>query len=180
MSIAPAPAVRSALQSEIDQIGTVWYDAWQDAHAAITPPELRRVRTLDSFRTRIRDGLAAVRVVGPPNAPVGFCMIRGDELYQLFVAAAARGTGAAAALLSDGERRLAASGVHTAFLACAIGNDRAARFYEKQGWTRVGVMASRLETPEGELLLDVWRYEKKVGAGGTAADAQPESGDASA
>ena len=155
--------VRRPLESEIDQIGTVWFDAWQDAHAAIVPPALTRVRTLESFRSRIRDGLAAVRVVGQPNAPVGFCMIKDDELYQLFVAAAARGSGAAAALLADGEQRLAEAGVRNAFLACAIGNDRAARFYEKHGWTRAGIMVSHLETPAGEFHLDVWRYEGTVG-----------------
>jgi ribosomal protein S18 acetylase RimI-like enzyme len=155
-------AVRPALESEIDQLGTVWYDAWQDAHAAIVPAELTKLRTLESFRQRIRDALPSVRVVGPPNAPLGFCMIKDDELYQLFVAAGARGSGTAAALLTDGESRLAASGVSTAFLACAIGNDRAARFYEKHGWTRVGTMANRLDTPSGEFVLDVWRYEKAV------------------
>lgn len=155
--------VRPALESEIDQVGTVWYDAWQDAHAAIVPAELTRHRTLESFRQRIRDALPSVRVVGPPNAPVGLCMIKDDELYQLFVAASARGSGTAAALLADGEERLAASGVSTAFLACAIGNERAARFYEKHAWIRVGTMVNRLETPSGELVLDVWRYEKAVG-----------------
>ena len=153
---------RRPLESEVDQIGTVWYDAWQDAHAGIVPAELTRVRTLESFRQRLRDGLDAVRVIGPPNAPTGFCMIKDDELYQLFVAGPARGTGGAAELLDDGEARLAASGIATAFLACAIGNDRAARFYEKHGWTRVGIMANRLETPTGEMVLDVWRYEKDV------------------
>jgi ribosomal protein S18 acetylase RimI-like enzyme len=163
MTIFLPMLVRPALESEIDQLGTVWYDAWQDAHAAIVPAELTRVRTLESFRQRIRDALPSVRVIGPPNAPLGFCMIKDDELYQLFVAAGARGSGIAAALLADGEARLAASGVSTAFLACAIGNDRAARFYEKHGWSRVGTMLNRLETPSGEFQLDVWRYEKVVG-----------------
>ena len=154
--------VRNAETIEVDQIARVWFDSWRDAHAALAPPDLTRLRTLESFRQRIADAITEVRVIGPVGAPVGLCMIKQDELYQLFVASAARGTGAAAALLADGEARLARSGVHSAFLACAIGNDRAARFYEKHGWRRVGSMMSRLETPESEFVLEVWRYEKTL------------------
>jgi ribosomal protein S18 acetylase RimI-like enzyme len=101
-----------------------------------------------------------VRVTGPRSAPLGFCVVKDDELYQLFVARSARGSGVAAALLSDGEELLAARGVHTAWLACAIGNDRAARFYEKSGWRRVGTMINDAETSNGTFPLEVWRYEK--------------------
>jgi hypothetical protein len=51
------------------------------------------------------------------------------------------------------------NGTTTGWLACAIGNDRAARFYEKTGWRRIGVMTSNLPTPAGSFALDVWRYE---------------------
>ena len=154
--------VRNAEDTEIDQIARVWFDAWRDAHSSLAPPDLTRLRTFESFRQRIADAIVEVRVIGPVGAPVGLCMIKQDELYQLFVASAARGSGAAAALLADGETRLAERGVKTAFLACAIGNDRAARFYEKHGWRRAHKMMSRLETPEGEFVLEVWRYEKTL------------------
>ena len=154
--------IRDALAGEIDELARIWYDAWQDGHRAVVPPELARVRTLDSFRERLRPAIATVRVAGPPGTPSGFCMIKGEELYQLFVTRDARGTGVAAALLADGEARLAASGVTTAWLACAIGNERAARFYEKSGWLRTGIITSRLDTIEGTFLLDVWRYEKTL------------------
>jgi ribosomal protein S18 acetylase RimI-like enzyme len=155
--------VRAAKDAEIDPLARLWYDGWQDAHATIVPEELTRLRTLESFRQRIQDALPTVRVVGPHGAPVGFCIVKDAELYQLFVSAGARGSGVAAALMADAEARLVASGVETAWLACAIGNARAARFYEKQGWCRVGTMVNRLDTPSGEYLLDVWRYEKNLG-----------------
>ena len=80
----------------------------------------------------------------------------------MFVEASARGSGVAARLIADGEARLAAAGVETAWLACAIGNDRAARFYEKRGWQRVGTMNNDVETSSGTFALDVWRYEKSL------------------
>jgi GNAT superfamily N-acetyltransferase len=173
-----AVEVRSAEETEVDRLGTIWFEAWQDAHAHILPPELVRVRTLGSFRDRIRAALADVRVVEASGEPVGLCIVKGDELYQLFVSAHARGKGAAATLLADAEARIGDNGAETAWLACAIGNERAARFYEKNGWRRIGNMISRLETPNGEFPLEVWRYEKRLGlraAGMTGAERAPRS-----
>jgi ribosomal protein S18 acetylase RimI-like enzyme len=154
--------VRDGAASELGALARLWYDSWQDSHAHLLPPELIRLRTLDSFRERLRAALPAVRVVGPVGAPLGFCLVRGDELYQLFVSAEARGTGVAAALVADAEAVLAAAGVQRAWLACAIGNERAAKFYEKHGWRRAGTMVHRAETTEGTFLLDTWRYEKTL------------------
>ena len=154
--------VRAADRTEINHLAKLWYDGWQDAHAQILPPELARLRTLGSFRERLRAALPTVRVIGPLGRPLGFYMLKDDELYQLYVSAEARGTGAAAALVADAEARLAENGVETAWLACAIGNDRAARFYEKSGWRRVGNMINHAETSEGTFPLETWRYEKRL------------------
>lgn len=154
--------IRAAEQTEVDQLAQVWFDAWRDAHAQIVPAELARLRTLENFRERMQKELPNIRVAGSPGEPVGFCLVKDNELYQLFVAARARGTGVAAALMADGEALLAESGVETAWLACAIGNERAARFYEKCGWRRTGTMTNEAETSEGTFLLQVWRYEKTL------------------
>ena len=156
-------SVRSAEAAEIDHLAKVWYDGWQDAHARILPAELTRIRTLESLRDRLEAALADVRVAGPFPTPVGFCMLKGDELNQLYVSAEARGAGVAAALVADAEARLAADGVAVAWLACAVGNDRAARFYEKCGWRRVGTVAHQLDAAPGAPPLEVWRYEKALG-----------------
>ena len=154
--------VRTAEASEIPVLGKLWFDAWQDAHARIVPAELTRRRTLATFQERIAGMLPDLRAVGLVGAPLGFCIVRGDELYQLFVAAAARGAGVAAALIDDAEARIAATGAGTAWLTCAIGNDRAARFYEKRGWQRAATIVDPLDTPEGVFPLEVWRYEKAL------------------
>jgi RimJ/RimL family protein N-acetyltransferase len=65
-------------------------------------------------------------------------------------------------LIADAEARLSKAGIVTAWLACAIGNDRAAKFYEKSGWRRVGTMMNDAETSIGSFPLEVWRYEKSL------------------
>jgi ribosomal protein S18 acetylase RimI-like enzyme len=162
--------VRAADGSEIEALAKLWYDAWQDAHAEILPAALARHRTVKSFRDRLRAALPKIRVVGPAGAPLGFCIVNGDELYQLVVAAEARGSGVAAALIADAEAQLVEKGIQIGWLACAIGNERAARFYEKCGWRRAGTIVSRLETPDGVIPLEVWRYEKVLIPGGPAAE----------
>jgi GNAT superfamily N-acetyltransferase len=154
--------VRAAQEREIDHLARIWYDGWHEAHAQLVPEELTRLRTLGSFRDRLQAALPVVRVIGPPGEPLGFCIVHGDELYQLFVASESRGTGLAAALVADAEARLSSAGVETAWLACAIGNRRAANFYEKCGWRRAGNMVNYAETSDGPFPLEVWRYEKAV------------------
>ncbi len=153
---------RPAEAQDIDALAAIWHEGWHDAHADVLPAELVAQRTLESFGPRIAEALADVSVIGPPGAPVGFCILKGSELYQLYVARPARGSGVAAALIADAEARLAARGVGTAWLSCAIGNARAARFYEKRGWQRTGTMVYPSETAHGTFPVEVWRYEKAL------------------
>lgn len=152
--------IRHATLLDISRLAEIWHGAWHDAHDRIVPPELVLVRTRESFDARLRAASNSVRVAATVDAPLGFYALKGAELYQLFVSAPARGTGVAAALIADAESRLSQSGVHTAWLTCAIGNNRAARFYEKCRWIRAGIVTEYVEVPGGTFALDVWRYEK--------------------
>lgn len=153
--------VRAARTDEIDALARLWFDGWQDAHATVVPLALARARTYESFAARLKAALGDVRVAGP-GAPLGFHWVKDDELYQFYVVAEARGRGVAQALIADAEERMTRRGVATAWLACAIGNERAARFYEKCGWRRAGNVVSRLDTVDGPFDLEMWRYEKSL------------------
>jgi GNAT superfamily N-acetyltransferase len=127
------------------------------------PADLTRLRTLENFQQRLPELLPDTRALDSSGGLAGFFILKGDELYQFFVARDARGTGVAQTLIADAEEQLSQRGVTLAWLACAIGNNRAARFYEKCGWRRAGTTLYRAETSEGPVEMDVWRYEKRLG-----------------
>ena len=154
--------VREAITEDIETLAQIWYEGWRDAHAAIVPEELAKIRTLDNFRERLPGLLAETRVIGDIGNPLGFSVTKDDELYQLYVSRDARGTGSAQKLIAEVEQRLASRGIKTAWLGCAIGNDRAARFYEKSGWHLARNYVSELPVPDGIFKLEVWRYEKEL------------------
>lgn len=156
------PALRPSTEADTEALAELWRTCWQDAHAGILPHAIARQRTLESFRARIIENQGAITVAGTPGAPSGFHWTKGAELYQLYVAKPARGAGLAAQLIGDAEKQIAARGARTAWLACAIGNDRAARFYEKSGWRRTRIETIELDLPLGVTTLDVWRYEKDM------------------
>jgi hypothetical protein len=85
--------VRPADADEIDLLARLWCDGWHETHAPLSPLEQIRLRTLASFRDRLQAALPNVYVVGPVGAPLGFCALKGEELYQLFVSPEAHGSG---------------------------------------------------------------------------------------
>jgi GNAT superfamily N-acetyltransferase len=154
--------VRPAEASEVDHLARIWHEGWHDGHGHIAPAGLVKARNLEQFRARMAAALPDTFVAGRPGAPYGFVMLKGDELYQFYVARSARGSGIANVLMDGAEAELARRGVATAWLACGIGNDRAARFYEKRGWVNARTQTNRLKTEQGVFEIEVWRYEKRV------------------
>src|SRR5687768_14391325 len=113
--------VRPAETADIDALSRIWHDGWHDAHAALMPASLTQARTLESFMERLPAMLPDSRVLDSSGTPAGFYILKGDELYQFYVARGSRGTGVAQALIADAELHLAQRGFPIAWLACAIG-----------------------------------------------------------
>lgn len=153
---------RPMTDDDLPASATLWHVGWHDGHAAICPPALNRLRTEASFRDRLTRDLAKTRVALRAGRVAGFHILKGDELYQFFVAPAERGSGLAGQLMQDAETYLRAAGHGSAWLACTVGNTRAARFYEKTGWHRAGTERMEFETAAGPFALDAWRYEKTL------------------
>ena len=60
-------------------------------------------------------------------------MVVADEVDQVYVDAAHRGSGVARLLLDEAERQVAIGGHDVAWLAVVASNDRARAFYSKRG-----------------------------------------------
>lgn len=159
---ASSPGLRWATDADVATLARIWYEGWQDAHATLLPDELRALRTEASFAERLRARLADTRVLHTEGKPQGFATLRDNELYQLFLDRSLRGSGAADVLMQDVELQLRERGHRDIYLDCAVGNDRAARFYDKRGWSNVGPRAIEVETTAGPFPLTVLRFEKRL------------------
>lgn len=157
-------SVRPAQIMDFAPLARLWWQGWQDGHMAHVADALVARRTQESFIDRLAVALPRVRTVGPVGAPLGFHLVKGDELNQLYVEEAARGSGIAALLMADAEDRMLEAGISKSWLACAVGNLRAARFYEKAGWSRSETQTIPTEIPGGWFPLRIWRYEKPLSA----------------
>lgn len=154
--------MRPAHPADLAPLARLWWQGWRDAHLPLVPKALVTRRTLDSFIDRMALALPRVRTLGPVGAPLGFHLIKGDELNQVYVDEESRGAGVATLLMIDAEDRLLAAGITTPWLPCAIGNARAARFCQKSGWSLARTQTVPTEIPGGWYPLKIWRYEKTL------------------
>jgi len=90
---------------------------------------------------------------------VGVLTVGADELYAIYVHPEYWGTGVGQALLDRAEEELART-CAVASLTCMVGNARARRFYERNGW-RVG--ETIVEPHFGGEPTEVCRYHKALG-----------------
>jgi GNAT superfamily N-acetyltransferase len=138
--------------------------------AAVAPrstgPGSTSVQGTDTRGTDTRGATAAdgsrtvVAMVGA--AVAGFIMVVGDEVEQVYVSRAHRGTGVAGALLTEAERIVRANGHDRAWLAVVPGNIRALRFYKHHGWTDDGAIFYPAAAAGGPVLVSCRRYVKDL------------------
>lgn len=162
MTTSTATALRRAARRDSAELATIWYLGWRDGHFGHVPAAVLPHRRLADFRRRVPAQIADTTVATADSRVVGFVTVRGDEVEQLYVAEAARGTGVAATLLDHGERAVGAAHGR-AWLAVAGGNTRARRFYERHGWKDDGPLYYAAGTAGGgTVVVPSRRYVKQV------------------
>ncbi len=156
----PELRIRPATPDDADRIARIWWLGWHDGHTGLVPEELLAFRTQESFVPRVTAAIPRTRVAEVDGEVIGFTMQKGDEVEQVFVDAAHRGTGVAAQLLADAAREVMAAGHAVPWLGVVTGNARAHRFYEREGWTDTGEVEYPATTgPDSHVIVSCHRME---------------------
>jgi GNAT superfamily N-acetyltransferase len=152
--------LRAARPEDAGAIAEIWHLGWQDGHLGFVPQDLVDVRTEASFRTRASERISDTTVATVNGAVAGFVMVVDDEVEQVYVSAAYRGTGVANVLIGEAERQVKANGHGKAWLAVVAGNARARAFYERVGWVDEGPFDYPVATEDGPIAVPCRRYTK--------------------
>ncbi len=156
-------SIRPATSADMAAVADLWHEGWHAGHAGHVPGGLTEARTLEAFHERTPPRVADTTVaVGDSGELLGFVMVLGDEVEQVFVGPGARGTGVSAELLDEAERQVAAAGHDVAWLAVVAGNARARRFYEKHGWSDLGDLPYEVDAGGRTWTSPCRRYTKPV------------------
>ena len=155
--------IRAAGAADMAAVADLWHEGWHDAHTGHVPAGLTTARTLEAFHARTPPRVADTSVaVSESGDLLGFVMVVGDEVEQVFVGRSARGTDLAGLLLMEAERLVAAAGHEEAWLAVVDGNARARRFYEKHGWRDEGDLPYEVTAGGQTFVSPCRRYVKRV------------------
>ena len=162
--MAGVSLLRPATTADMAAVADLWHRGWHDAHPGHVPEGLTRARTLAAFHERAPLRVADTTVAEVDGAVAGFVMVVGDEVEQVYVASAHRGSGLAARLLDEAEWRVAGAGHDEAWLAVVVGNARARAFYERRGWRDHGDLPYEVTAGGTTYVSPCRRYVKRVGS----------------
>jgi GNAT superfamily N-acetyltransferase len=155
--------IRPAVAADMAAVADLWHEGWHDGHAGRVPDGLTAARTLAAFHERTPPRVADTTVaLDEAGGLLGFVMVVDDEVEQVFVGRAARGSGLAEELLVEAERQVALAGHGEAWLAVVVGNARARRFYERCGWHDAGDLPYEVTAAGQTFVSPCRRYVKKV------------------
>ncbi|WP_419998747.1 N-acetyltransferase family protein [Streptomyces boninensis] len=154
--------LRPGTPADAPAVAVIWREGWDDGMRDHVNAALAAARTEASFRTRAERRVGDTVVIEVDGAVGGFFMTDGDELEQIFVDRAHRGTGLAAELLAAAEEHLAKAGHAEIWLAVVPGNERARRFYARNGWRDAGPHPYEAVAGDGMLPVAVHRYTRML------------------
>ncbi|MEE9414398.1 MAG: GNAT family N-acetyltransferase [Acidimicrobiales bacterium] len=168
----PTTIIRQAVLGDGAAMGLVHVRAWQAAYQLIMSPE--QLESLDpeefghnweeALQTNPHPEQSRRLVAVTADKIVGIALVRADEsdmastqgqLVLINLLPEAWGTGVGAKLLTACRESLSELGFDEGFLWVATGNDRARRFYEREGWRADG--AKQIEQLGGTTVEEV-RY----------------------
>lgn len=157
--------LRPATTDDVEAIADLFHRGWHDAHPGNVPDGLTERRTRDAFGDRVARRVAETdetTVAEVDGVVAGFIMIAGDEVEQVYVDRAFRGSEVSGVLLSEAERQIAAGGFDLAWLAVVVGNDRAQAFYRRRGWADDGDLPYPVTALGKQFISPCRRFTKRV------------------
>jgi ribosomal protein S18 acetylase RimI-like enzyme len=154
--------LRPAIDADSTRIAAIWEAGWHEAHRHRVPDALIRARTPATFSSRARANVSSTTIATVDGIITGFVVVDQDEIQQIYVDSRHRGSGTAAALLHAAERTIAAAGFPSAWLAVVAGNERARRFYDRNGWTDEGDFIYQAVDEGGSINVPCHRYTRRL------------------
>ena len=154
--------IRPAVGTDAARIAAIWEPGWRDGHLGHVPDALVAVRSSADFAWRASGAIPHALVGEFADEVVGFVVVVDDEVEQVYLDPVRRGTGDAAELLRAAESRVAEQGFSSAWLAVVAGNERARRFYERNGWVDDGELSYVTAFEHGTVEVPCRRYVKDV------------------
>ncbi len=155
------PNIRKAEEADFLAIARVWHASWHVSEGLLCPAAAQG-RNPAWFEGRAGTNATRMFVAQIQSEIVGFVGWEEDGIDQLFVLPDYFGCGIAQRLLNVAEDVLRSEGHLKIWLHCVKGNDRASRFYEKQGWRVVHEFDAEMKTNTAPVLARALHMEKDL------------------